>query len=49
MHKDFYDTSVLIAGFSPLKEDKTDINRQRPSLKVLYRSKSGEVEGYTSY
>lgn len=39
----------MIAGFSPLKEDKTDINRQRSSLKVLSRSKSGEVEGYTSY
>ncbi|MFQ6071908.1 MAG: type II toxin-antitoxin system VapC family toxin [Methanosarcinales archaeon] len=49
MHKDFYDTSVMLAGFSPLKEDKIDIIRQRSSLKVLSRSKNREVKGNTSY
>ncbi|MFQ6072197.1 MAG: hypothetical protein ACE5KT_05780 [Methanosarcinales archaeon] len=49
MHKDFYDTTVIVAGISPTEKDKRDIQRQSSSIKVLSISKNKEVIGVTSY
>ncbi|MFQ6054872.1 MAG: type II toxin-antitoxin system VapC family toxin [Methanosarcinales archaeon] len=49
LHRDFYDTSTLIAGLSRFKKDKKDIERRISPIKVISRSKSGETFGFTSY